>query len=305
MPDGLFWLKLVVKNDPSLFNDFISIQTQATTVKFQNNQNSLEHLESSVSAGTISKLKVKDPAVKTVTQPFATFGGAPDEDDDSYIIRVSERLRHKDRAVQIWDYERLVLEQFPEIYKAKCLNHTGRLCTEEGETQVKYSEISPGDVTLVCIPDLTNSARHNVFRPAVKFATLKKIKDYLEERCSNWVYLEVRNPKYEELNVSFKVKFYDEITNTGFYLTKLREEIDDFLTPWANDIGRLTLGNKIYKSTILNFVEERDYVDYLTDFDAKLTVDGEEKTFEEEIIPSSSLSLIVPGTNHNVNLLTE
>lgn len=303
MPDKLVWLKLVVRNDPALFNDFISIQTQATSVRFQNNENTLEHLQTSAAAGSIKKLKIKDPAVKSISQPFNTFGGSPEEDKSSYTVRVSERLRHKDRAVQIWDYERLVLENFPEIYKVKCLNHTGRLCTEPGETTIKYSELSPGDVTLICIPDLTNSARHNYFRPAVKFATLKKVKTFLEERCSKWVNLEVGNPKYEELNVSFNVKFYKEITNTGFYLSKLKEDIDNFLTPWANDLGRLTLGNRIYKSTILNFVEEREYVDFLTDFDARLTVDGEEKTFEEEIIPTSSLSLIVPGNNHNVNLI--
>ena len=305
MPDGLFWLKLVVFNDPSLYNNFISIQTQATTVKFQNNQNDLTHLKSAVPAGTIAKLKVKDPAIKSVQQPFATFGGSPNEDEDSYLLRVSERLRHKDRAIQIWDYERLILENFPEIYKAKCLNHTGRLCSSPEETTAKYSEISPGDVTVICIPNLKNSAKHNLARPAVKFATLQKVQDFLLKRCSAWVNLEVRNPKYEELNVSFNVKFYPEITNTGFYLTKLKTEIDSFLTPWANDIGRLNLGNRIYKSTIINFVEELSYVDYLTNFDAKLIVDGAQKTFEDEIVPTSSLSLIVPGTDHLVELITE
>ena len=115
--------------------------------------------------------------------------------------------------------------------------------------------------------------------------------------------LEVRNPKYEELNVSFRVKFHAHISNTGFYQNLLKTEIDDFLTPWAKDMGTLTLGNRIYKSTLLNFIEERDYVDYLTHFNAKLLVDGIEKNFEEEIIPSSSLSLIVSGQNHIVNLI--
>ena len=156
MPAGLTWLRLIVRNDPALFNDFIAIQTQATTAKFKNHENSLEHLESGLPASSITKLKVKDPAIKVVSQPFVTHGGKAEESDEHFALRTSERLRHKDRAIQIWDYERLVLEEFPNIYKVKCLNHTGKHCAKNFEnridqdcdcnkntkTQIQYSELS-------------------------------------------------------------------------------------------------------------------------------------------------------------------
>ena len=34
--------------------------------------------------------------------------------------RAAERLRHKDRASTLWDYERLVLEAAPELFRVKC-----------------------------------------------------------------------------------------------------------------------------------------------------------------------------------------
>jgi YD repeat-containing protein len=60
----------------------------------------------------------------SVVLPYDSFGGRVAEDDSTFYTRVSERLRHKDRAITLFDYERLVLEEFPEIYKVRCLNHT-------------------------------------------------------------------------------------------------------------------------------------------------------------------------------------
>jgi hypothetical protein len=68
--------------------------------------------------------------------PFPSFGGRETEDSSQFYKRVSERLRHKERAITIFDYERLVLESFPSIYKVKCVNHAGEkdICDIEGTT---------------------------------------------------------------------------------------------------------------------------------------------------------------------------
>ena len=58
-----------------------------------------------------------------------------------FYTRVSERLRHKDRAINLWDYERLILEAFPQIYKAKCLKHT---CYEPNESARHLSRTRAG-----------------------------------------------------------------------------------------------------------------------------------------------------------------
>src|SRR5690606_38307786 len=93
--------------------------------------------------GTISKLLLADPAVKKIEQPVTSSGGKTLEDDASWYRWVSERLRHKQRAVSPWDYERLILEAFPEIYKVKCIPHAR-----------PGNELSPGHVMLVPVPDL-------------------------------------------------------------------------------------------------------------------------------------------------------
>src|SRR5690606_24770128 len=53
----------------------------------------------------------------------------------------------------------------------------------------------------------------------------------------------------------------------SFYLQLLNTEIEQFLCPWAfNNQQEISFGGKIYKSAILNFVEERPYVDFVTCF---------------------------------------
>jgi hypothetical protein len=53
----------------------------------------------------------------------------------------------------------------------------------------------------------------------------------------------------------------------GFYSNQLEEDIRRFLSPWAYEEGQdITFGGKIYRSEILAFIEGRDYVDYVINF---------------------------------------
>jgi hypothetical protein len=50
-------------------------------------------------------------------------------------------------------------------------------------------------------------------------------------------------------------------------MKKLNDEIVHFLTPWAFDENaEVKFNQKIYASSIINFIEERSYVDFITDF---------------------------------------
>jgi hypothetical protein len=59
----------------------------------------------------------RERPLKSVQNPAASATGGSEESIDDAEHRSSERLRHKDRAVSFWDYERMVLEEFPTIYK--------------------------------------------------------------------------------------------------------------------------------------------------------------------------------------------
>jgi hypothetical protein len=183
--------------------------------------------------------------------------------------RVSERLRHKARAVTAWDYEHLVLDRFPSIYKVKCIGHTDPncLCREPPDfPECCGPQLAPGHVLLVPIANLKHRNAANPLQPKTSRRTLLEIEDYLARRTSPFVHIHARNPLYEQILVFFQVQFTAG-TNKGFHLNKLNEEIVHFLTPWAFDEeAEVTFAQKLYASAIINFIEERPYVDFITDF---------------------------------------
>jgi len=291
MPAGYHWIRAAVKDNSQAVNMLASVQAQAMELEFSDQGNAADHYEAALQADTISKLQESMAQVKAVTQPFASFGGRPRESRDTYFVRVSERLRHKDRAVTLWDYERLVLEYFPKIHKVKCLNHTNA-----------DAELKPGHVKLVVIPNLTNLNAANILKPAVSILVRDTIKAFLKERCSAFVELDVGNPKYEVLTVWADVVFrtgHDE----GYYSRQLSEDIKDFLTPWKKNPEDIHFRETLHSSVIVNFIEERRYVDYLTSFKVVKDVDGEPETIVDldDIVRSRADSLLVSAQSHEIN----
>jgi hypothetical protein len=66
--------------------------------------------------------------------------------------------------------------------------------------------------------------------------------------------------------VFFRVQFYAGV-DKGYHLKKLNDELVRYLTPWAFDAAAdVAFGRKVYASAIINFIEERPYVDFITDF---------------------------------------
>src|SRR5690606_23476998 len=96
--------------------------------------------------------------------------------------------------------------------------------------------------------------------------TLLAIQEYISERTSPFVKVHAKNPVYEQVLVFFRVEFYTGV-DKGYHLKKLDDEIVEFLTPWAfNEEADVKFGQKVYASAIINFIEERPHVDFITDF---------------------------------------
>lgn len=262
LPSGRHWIRASVDRDSDAVSDLIDIMAQAVTVSFKDRDNDPGHLKEALPAETIAKLKVADSAIDKIRQPFASFGGKVKEQQSAFYTRVSERLRHKNRAVAIWDYERLVLEQFPSAYKVKCVNHaryTGSLAD--------YSELAPGHVTVVVISNVRNKNAVDPLRPKTSLITLTNINEFLSDLHPAGIDLHVKNPIYEEIQVALNVRFFQGFDN-GFYGKQLEDDLKAFLSPWAFEASsELVFGGKIHKSVILNYVEERSYVDFVTCFE--------------------------------------
>ena len=133
---GLIWLRASVKENANRIPQLIDIVTQAVEAQFIDNDNDQSHFDNALPAASISKLVTAVSQISKVQQPFASFDGKHREIGKEFYTRVSERLRHKGRAINAWDYEHLVLDRFPSIYKVKCITHTDPncLCTNKSLT---------------------------------------------------------------------------------------------------------------------------------------------------------------------------
>ncbi len=305
LPAGMHWLRAAVDSETAAVCRLMLVAAQAIKVVFADKGNDPAFPAKVLPAGTISKLDQPVADIKTITQPFATFGGRGAEAAGAFYTRVSERLRHKDRAIALWDYERLVLEAFPQIDRVKCLNHT-QYEPVEGGLGV-YRELAPGHVTLVTIPNQQALTQRDPLRPNTSLGLLDDIAAFLNKRLSCFVILHTANPQFEEVQAKFNVRFYDGIDET-FYRLQLQQSLSRFLSPWAfPGGGRPDFGGKIRKSVLVNFVEELPYVDYVTDFTLSHTYfdDNGNKTIRwvDEVEGSRAVSILVSAREHAISVI--
>ncbi len=256
LPPGLLWLKASVRSDTAGVCALVSVAANGVEVERTSAAPPAARLWSPLPKGTIAKLKTPVAAVKTVTQPFATFGGTMLESGRALDTRAAERLRHRARAITAWDYERIVLEAFPAVRKVKVVPH----CAARG------GWLDPGHVTLVVVPDLRLRNAVDRLQPRADADTLRRIREHVEGRAPMRIGVHARNPRFRKIRLDFKVRFRPGV-EFNYHARLLREALIDHLCPWRQDPGAaIAFGGSVYKSQLLDFVEDISYVDYVTDF---------------------------------------
>lgn len=261
LPGALQWLRVSVPCNTTSVSELIDIHAQAVKVSFTNEEvNDKLRLDTGLPAGSISKLQDADSSVSKIQQPYESFGGRQPESEGHFYVRVSELLRHKNRGIQKFDYERLVLENFPSVYKTKCINHTYGL---NAHMYVNDFTIAPGYVLVAVIPDMTRLKASGSFEPKVPVSILEHIEETLRRIISPFVRLKVMNPRYEKLNLCIRVKLLPD-KDEVYYKEKLNLDLRNFLAPWAiGEYEKLSFGQPVYRSDIIKFLETRDYIDHI------------------------------------------
>ncbi len=232
--------------------------------------------------------------------------GHPAENERRYRTRISERLRHKGRASIAWDYERLILEHFPDVYKVKCFANT--VCHK--------ATPQPGQVLIVVVPYMEPDARIHCERGRVNGAGLSQIQSFIQKVASPFARIEVRNPLYEQIQVRCTVKFSGDNRAAGVYIKRLNQDISDYICPWC-DVGyKANFGWAILGDDIESYIRELDYIEFVTNFSIlHISEKNEEKYFLEDsatgdsrhevlITPRYPWSLAVPMRRHFIESTT-
>ena len=244
-----------------------------------------------INSQSIDKVEGKFPDIKQVYQAAESYGGRIPEEGNQFYTRVSERLRHKGRAVTLWDYERLVLERFDDVLIAKCTSFNENF------------EPVPGHVKVVVLS--TRWTKNNSYY--FSKMKLQRMEDYLNSISSSFINIEVINPIVEYLLVNCKVVFQKLDLGLNYH-QKLNEDISEYLSPIARmDSNNGGIGGTIMPSTVANYVENLSYIERLEKLNIEhiirkkmndYTLEVNEK--EEIISAQSPWSILVPAREHRV-----
>lgn len=285
LPEGLYWLRASVESSVRGVCDLVEIRTQATSAVLASHNAAPDHFERPLPAGSIRQLVRRDARIATVDQPYTSFGGRPSESPELFRSRVSERLRHKQRALSPWDYERLVLQRFPNIYKAKCLTASFR-----GRA---------GSVVVVVVPDIRQALPSDAYAPKVSADQLASITEYLTERAPKGASIVVKNPEFVPVRISLAARFRAGV-DEGFAIQQLKLDLKRFLSPWAYEQAtELTIGGKIFEASVLQFADELDYVDYVAN--VELEAEGNPNAAESGFVQTTQPNqVLVSGREHTV-----
>ena len=282
----LAWLRASVPNHADAVCDFRAIHLHAVTAHVL--QAGKNDASGSIAAGSLTKFKTPVASIKSLSQPYASFGGRPAESDADFYRRTSERLRHKQRAVTAADYERLVLEKFADIHRVRCLTHTDA-----------DSCVAPGKVSLIVIPTTPPEARFDRLKPRADLDTLSRIEDYVNSINTYQVSADARNPDYDEVQLALSVRFQADRPFAP-YQGILNEALVQFLSPWANDAGVMPkFSTRLHKSQIVKFIEELDYVDFVSD--VRLFRGTDSTADLMSVQPSSPAAILVSAAQHSID----
>lgn len=250
MPGGRYWLRATVAQGAEALADGVSVLANGVGAVFNDHGNDPGHYRQPLPSESITGPVDPVPGLGRLHQPSPSTGGRPAEEPSAFATRVSERLRHKNRAITTWDYEHLVLEHFPQIYKAKCYR------------VAPGPDARAGTVDVVLIPDVRGTGAVGSQEPKVGPALREEVRELLLARSSPWVDLRIRNARYISVRIRLAVRF----RRPGREQYDKRQLIDDLerhLSPWAyNEGADVEIGGKIYANSLIDFIDRRPYVDF-------------------------------------------
>ncbi len=301
-PQGELWLRIDANTTDSPSSSFSNnpfdaleaVHAQAVEVEPDPQLEGQIETGIALPKGSITKAKTSIKGIKKIDQPYNGSEGRKDETKAQFYSRVSEKLRHKGRAWNGWDYERLVLERFPKVASVKCL--PCYCCNIKGETRME-----PGHVTLVVVPDLQAILQPDKLHPTIGKTMEAEIADYISQKASSFVELHVVSPTYKEAKVHCEIILRKGLTDTNHYKNLTNDKLIEYFAPWvSSETTEIEFKTNHNESQIQAFIESLEYVDHFEGF--RLTIGGKDIDYGKTLQPDDATSIITSAKRHEINV---
>lgn len=286
MGSAALWLRASADLHCDHLPHWEALHTQAMHAKPSPSDDGGQVASSYLPAGSVTSLEGNHPSVAKVMQPYPSYNGRAAESDGEFYQRVSERLRHKNRALAAWDLEHLCLQQFPHLYAVKTLQAAAALGR------------SPGEFRLVVVPDLRKQQFADTFQPKFGYGELSQMADYLKTISPPSAMITLANPRYRPVLVGTTINFKKGVSSsTGKYL--LQQCLCAYLAPWAYDEGTaMGFGGRLYASDVVDLLQAQPYVEFVGK--TRLFIGEEDGKFTEAHQPEGDTSAYIEVSDADV-----
>jgi hypothetical protein len=305
MPGDLFWIGVSAQYDLEKYCSVYSVYAQALKVSWRKGDHAPSWMPVHLPAATISRSKKTIPGIAKIIQIKHSFGGRAQESRSHMRTRLGERLKHKNRALLATDYEMLILEQFPEIYRVKCFANMVA-------DPIPEKRIRPGHILIVAVPYLSMEGHLNQM-PMLSGHLVNEVKEFVMRLAPQFATIKVKNPVYEQIQVRCTVKLKRGLRG-GQYTNMLNQAISDFLSPWKTPGYATHFGWCIRQHDLESYIQDQDYIDSVTNFSIlRVAPDGDDnfdlmdtasvsKSPEryQSITPKYPWSIAVPLKHHAI-----
>ncbi|MBI3134480.1 MAG: hypothetical protein HYZ14_07355 [Bacteroidetes bacterium] len=294
MPSGKYWLAFCTHDAPADFPQTAFLKTNGVEAQRAGTGYQADSVKPELAAGTIAKTQLAVPSIASIVQPFASFGGRAAENKTAMNRRISNRIKTKDRCVTSEDINRLINQEFDEIYYSKVVLSNG---------------VNARKATHVYVARAAKSANDpGAFVPLVTPCQELKIQNFLAGRTSVFsnLYVSCFNLEYVQVSAAITVK-------TGFALEGVIKQVNQllniFLSPWIPDAGeQVCIDQSITAAQVNAFIKSVPGVETADQVTFQLwTLTAGKKELiskDNEMITPSPGVLFVSDMKHSIYLNT-
>lgn len=284
-----YWLRVSPQGNAEKFPNLAGIYFNSLEVSCTSTDPNV--IGKVVPAGSITSMSGLYPDIKSVLQPVDSQNGRLVE--NQFYQRTRERLRHKQRAITLWDYEHLVLEQFPDVGIVKCTNL---------DTSFKAQ---PNNMKLVVMSKFW-TFENQLY---LNLDQLANITSFVKSISNAFCKIVTMNPVSETLLVNCLVTFDPEDVG-GYYINKLNQEIINFLSPDSKlNLGNMGIGNTVVPQMLTSYLEKLPYIKSIDKLYIEQIIAKDQAKYSLGVFSGGNVircttdwSILMPATEHNIYL---
>jgi hypothetical protein len=296
---GCYWISAEADRRAEMVSRIRRIHADAATARYFDEGKDPDR-PLSLPADSVTGLETEVPGILTVAQPLPTYEGRPAEAASDFHQRVSEVLRHKNRAITPWDMERMLLRRFDWLANVRVFGHAGH-----------EDHVAPGQVVVAAIPAIR--ATDVFYQPVLDPGQMLRMEEYLREVSSPFARITVRNPSYEYLWIKARVVL--DSGEVGATLKRLHADLLAHVCPWFHGQPQWAMNMPpLKRSELLGHLQSRPYIRFVTGFSViRLHVDDEgryrlrdsarEEDAADELKPAYPWSILVPMAGNRITVV--